>query len=112
MYDLPLRNDSRNHRSAGILIWMNEKQRHRVLTLRFGGFCATAARWSARRRDGWLAMLGVPGSRRNPVPSIIGRTHSSRTDDLQSQALWIMPAVKVLVIGDLEQVPGAGIKCS
>jgi hypothetical protein len=69
MCDLPLINDSRNHRSAGILIWMDEKQRHRVLTLRFGGFCATAARWSARRRDGWLAMLGVPRSRRNPVPS-------------------------------------------
>jgi hypothetical protein len=69
MCDLPLINDSRNHRSAGILIWMNEKQRHRVLTLRFGGFCATAARWSARRRDGWLAMLGVPGNRKNPVPS-------------------------------------------
>jgi hypothetical protein len=69
MCDLPFKNDSRNHRSAGILIWMNEKQRYRVLTLRFGGFCAAAARRPALRRDGWPAVLAVAGNQKNPVPS-------------------------------------------
>jgi hypothetical protein len=69
MCDLPFMNDSRNHRSAGILIWMNEEHRHRVLTLRVGGFCAVAARRLALRPDGWPAALAVAGNRKNPVPS-------------------------------------------
>jgi hypothetical protein len=69
MRDLPYINDSRNHRSAGILIWMNEEHRHRVLTLRVGGFCVAAARRLALRPGGWPAALAVAGNRKSPVLS-------------------------------------------
>jgi len=55
-----LRNDSRNRRSAGILVWMDGNRQHGAeRRLRRGG--CPEARW---RRVGWSAGLAVTRDRR------------------------------------------------